>query len=191
MMQVFPLNLVDLSDPSVRAVVEASVENIRSLGPAWWVGFSFAWIADLEARLGDGESAAMHLRQLTDCLYSVNGFHLNGDYRKTGLTRYDYRPFTLESNMMMAESLQEMLLQCYDGVIRLFPAVPRDWLRDCSFDGFLAFGNVKVSAVAKDGAVCSAELYARADGEVCLENPKTHTVEAYQMKRGDRMVLSF
>ena len=185
MMQVFPLNLVDLSDPKNRKILQDSVNHILNLGSDWWVGFSFAWIADLEARLGDGESAALHLRQLTDCLYSVNGFHLNGDYRKTGLTKHTYRPFTLESNMMMAEALQEMLMQCYDGVIRLFPAVPQGWMQDCSFEGLLAFGNVKVSAVAKGGKVVSVELFARKEGTVKILNPITDQIETFLMKKGE------
>ena len=191
MMQVFPLNLVDMADPSLRKIVEDSVANLRKLGTDWWVGFSFAWMADLESRLGNGENAAQYLRQMADNLYSPNGFHLNGDYRRRGLTRYTYRPFTLESNMMLAEALQEMLMQCHDGVIRLFPAVPASWLEDCSFDGFLAFGNVKVSAVAKGGKVVSVDLLARKDGTVCLQNPITGQVDRFEMKQGETRSFTY
>lgn len=190
LMQAYPLDLIDWADEGQRELVSRSVSNLVELGSSYWVGFSFAWLADLCGRLGDGDTAAKYLRLLTDHLYSVNGFHLNGDYRKSGLTRFDYRPFTLESNMMMAEALQEMLMQCYDGVIRVFPAVPAEWLQDCSFDGFLAFGNVKVSAVAKDGAVASVQLYARKDGSVRILNPFTQLVETHDLSAGQTVTLT-
>lgn len=190
MMQAFPLDLVDWSDAGQRAVVETSVDRLKELGPDWWVGFSFTWMADLDARLGNGESAAKYLRLLTDHLYSPNGFHLNADQTGADLTRYHYRPFTLETNMMLAESIQEMLMQCYDGVIRIFPAVPAEWLTDCSFDGLLAYGNVKVSAVARDGAIRSVTLTARRDGDVTLLNPFTGRPETYAMTQGETKTLT-
>lgn len=190
LMQAFPLDLVDWSDPADRALVETSVAHLEDLGPDWWVGFSFTWIADLFARLGKGEDAVKYLELLVKHLYSPNGFHLNGDQLRSGLTRYTYRPFTLETNMMFAEAVQEMLMQCHDGVIRVFPAVPAEWLQDCSFDGLLAYGNVKVSAVAKDGAIRSVTLTARRDGDVTLLNPFTGCPETYAMKQGETKTVT-
>lgn len=189
LMQAYPLDLIDWADPTQRDLVTRSVENLIDLGPSYWVGFSFTWLADLCGRLGDGKTAAKYLRLLTDHLYSVNGFHLNGDYRCSGLTKMSYRPFTLETNMMFAESVQEMLMQCYDGVIRVFPAVPEEWLQNCSFEGFLAFGNVKVSASARDGAPQKVTLTARRNGPARIFNPFTQTVETYPLSAGESVTL--
>ncbi len=185
LMQAFPLDIVDWADPKDRALVETSVNHLKDLGPEWWVGFSFTWMADLDARLGNGESAVKQLKLLVRHLYSPNGFHLNGDQLKSGLTRHHYRPFTLETNMMFAESVQEMLMQCYDGVIRVFPAVPEQWMEDCSFDGLLAYGNVKVSASAQGGRVQSVTLYARNGGSVRFLNPFTGKEETYEMTKDE------
>lgn len=190
LMQVYPLDLVDYSDENIQKIVQASVNRVKELKTTWWVGFSFAWIADLETRLKNGASAAYYLNLLVKHLYSPNGFHLNGDQLKSGLTNFTYRPFTLETNMMFAEAIQEMLMQCYDDVIRVFPAVPEEWMQDCSFNGFLAFGNVKVSAVAKNGAVESVTLFARRDGDVKVLNPFTNQIQILPMKKGETKILS-
>ena len=81
-----------------------------------------------------------------------------------------------------------MLMQCYDGVIRIFPAVPEAWLQNCSFDGLLAYGNVKVSAAAKNGKVKRVELCSRKDGEVKILNPFSGHVESYGLQCGERVI---
>lgn len=167
-----------------------SVQTLCDYGSDYWVGFSFCWLADLYGRLGDGEKAALRLRQFTDCLCSQNGFHLNGDFKAVGLTKYRYRPFTLESNMMLAEALQEMLLQCHDGVIRIFPAVPGEWLSDCAFDGLLAYGNIKVSARAENGRTVRVTLHARRDAAVRILNPFTGEIDSFPLRRGETRVLT-
>lgn len=190
LMCAFPMNDWDLSDPEKREILKQSVQTLCDYGSDYWVGFSFCWLADLYGRLGDGEKAALRLRQFTDCLCSQNGFHLNGDFKAVGLTKYRYRPFTLESNMMLAEALQEMLLQCHDGVIRIFPAVPEEWLSDCAFDGLLAYGNIKVSARAENGRTVRVTLHARRDAAVRLLNPFTGEIDSFPLRRGETRVLT-
>ena len=54
---------------------------------------------------------------------------MNGDQTKSGLSRFTYRPFTLEGNFGYARGIQEMLLS-YDPATnsyRLFPALPKAW----------------------------------------------------------------
>ena len=114
---------------------------------------------------------------------SVNGFHLNGDYKNRGYSSFHYRPFTLEANMYAADALQEMLLQTQEGRIRLFPAVPQEWKKKgLAFTGFRAVGGIIVSAGMESGRIGFLELTADREQEV--------VVEASCLKEGMRVRLS-
>ncbi len=95
------------------------------------------------ARLGLAEEAAAYLYD----------FGLFQHLKPNGIFAFDI-PLTDEqrqtrwgmpdSNYAMTAAVSEMLLQSYDGVIRLAPACPRDW--DAHFSGFLAVGAFEVEA---------------------------------------------
>jgi len=74
------------------------------------------------------------------------------------------RPFTLEGNFAFAAAVQEMLLQSYDGVLRVFPAVPTDW-KDVSFENLRAEGAVLVSARMEQGRVVRISMTADKTGQ--------------------------
>ena len=65
--------------------------------------------------------------------------------------------------------ISEMLMQSYNGIIRLFPAW-NDQL-DASFEGFSAEGGISVSAVRKAGKVVNVKLTASKDIDFKLLNP--------------------
>ena len=147
-MSIYPLELLnyDRSERD-RKIIDKTIENLEVLGSGFWVGFSFPWMAQFYACQGNGEGAAYQLKLFWESFCSQNGFNLNGDYKKHGLSYYHYRPFTLEANMAAADAVQEMLLQTRDGIIRLFPAVPKNWFESCiSFDKLRAPGGILVSA---------------------------------------------
>ncbi|WP_313637189.1 hypothetical protein [Paenibacillus sp.] len=128
-------------------------------------------MAALYTRQGNGEAARYHLQQFWEHTCSPNGFHLNGDYKSTGLTQFHYRPFTLEGNMAAADALQEMLLQTNLGIIRLFPAIPSSWQKNgAEFQRFRGEMGVLVSAKIFAGKVEYVELQAESTGICHLEN---------------------
>ena len=57
----------------------------------------------------------------------------------------------------MAESLHDLLLQSFGGVIRIFPAVPDGW-KDASFYNLRTEGAFLVSAQRKDGNFRFAQI---------------------------------
>ena len=115
----------------------------------WWCGYSYSWAGCFEARLGDGDRAYNYLKDFARAFVSRNGFHLNGDQLKCGLSQFLYRPFTLEGNFGYARAIQEMLLS-YDPVTdtyRLFPAVPKAWDgKEISFTNLRIPGGHRISA---------------------------------------------
>jgi alpha-L-fucosidase 2 len=172
MMSIHPLNLLEFCfGKEGQKIMDATIADIEKLGTGLWVGFSFAWMAEFYARQGNGEGSAYQLKIFWECFCSKNGFNLNGDYKKRGLSALHYRPFTLEANMCAADALQEMLLQTYDGIIHVFPAIPQEWLNDeVSFSGFRGEGGIIISSQLKNGSVCFICLKSEVSGKFYVRN---------------------
>ncbi len=113
----------------------------------YWTGYTYEWLANMKARVADGNGALRNLHIFMNAFCSPNSFHLNGDQTDNGYSQYTYRPFTLEGNFACAAAIQEMLLQSHTGTIKVFPALPT-FLEKCFFpesagDGsFSGFGFV-------------------------------------------------
>ncbi|MFQ9872320.1 MAG: hypothetical protein ACLRVT_04690 [Oscillospiraceae bacterium] len=89
-----------------------------------------------------------------------------------GLSKYHYRPFTLEANMAAADALQEMLLGTQRDLLEFFPAIPKQWREgEVSFEQFRGPNGVLVSASMCGGAVNSITLSACHDGCYRLRSP--------------------
>jgi alpha-L-fucosidase 2 len=135
------------------------------------------------ARLGLAEKAKRHL-------YDYGIFqHL----KPNGIFAFDC-PVTDEhreliwgmpdSNHAMTAVVSEMLIQSYDGIIRLCPATPDDW--DAEFQGFLTVGAFEVDASIRRGRVASLSLLSL-KGNLCrLANPWPG--QAIQIRSGAKPV---
>ena len=168
---VYPLGLYQWEKGQKdRQVIQGALNELERLGTDYWTGYSFAWLASLAARGKNGEKAEKALEIFSRAFCSINSFHLNGDQTKSGYSKFTYRPFTLEGNMAAAAGLQEMLIQSYGGVIRVFPAIPKSW-QDVGFYQLRAEGAFLISAVKKSGEVRKVEIYSEIGGELVVENP--------------------
>lgn len=175
-MAIHPLGVLSMNATPDRAIAQATVDALDAHGPDYWTGYSYAWLANLKARLGDGEGAARALRAFAHAFCGPNTFHLNGDQTRSGYSRMTYRPFTLEGNFAAAGGLLEMLLQSHDGEISVFPAIPADW-RDVSFSRLRARGNVEVSARIEGGELKYVELSSPISQTVRLRLPGRAPIE--------------
>jgi hypothetical protein len=124
----------------------------------------------MKARAKDGDGAAKDLSIFTKAFCSVNSFHLNGDQTKSGYSKYQYRPFTLEGNFAFAAGLQEMLLQSYAGFIEIMPAVPAGWA-DISFDNLRAEGAFLISVKKTGGQVDEVKIVSEKGGNTKIKLP--------------------
>ena len=172
-MAIHPLGLLDVHhSPEEKDIIDATLSRLHANGPDWWCGYSYSWLANMEARAGHGEEAAEALKVFADCFVLRNSFHANGDQTRSGKSRFTYRPFTLEGNFAYAAGLQEMLLQSQSGVIEVFPAVTKDW-KDIRFEKLRAMGAFLVSAEMKDGEVTSVTVYSEKGGKLRIISPIT------------------
>lgn len=162
-MPIYPLRQLDCDCEEERKVINATIQNLEILGSGWWVGFSFTWMSALYAMQRNGEGAAYQLKLFWENICSPNSFHLNGDYKRRGISVFHYRPFTLEANMSAADSLQEMLLKTHNHVIEPFFAVPQSWKENgAAFSTFRGEDGMLISAElipAWKQNECSADLY--------------------------------
>ncbi|WP_186758109.1 glycosyl hydrolase family 95 catalytic domain-containing protein [Echinicola salinicaeni] len=171
LMAIHPLSLINWSDgDEAQKTIKNTIENLKTTGSSAWVGYSFSWLGNLQARMLDGESAAKTLRIFATSFCLPNSFHVNGDQSGKGYSNFTYRPFTLEGNFAFAAGLQEMLIQSHEDFIRLFPAIPNDW-ETASFNGFLAQGGFEISADKTSHDEIKAVIAAPKGGNLKIINP--------------------
>jgi alpha-L-fucosidase 2 len=156
-MAIHPLGLLSIhgSDQD-RTIINATLDQIEEKGTQNWVGYTFAWFSAMCARAGRSEQAFDYLEKFLNFV-GPNGFHLNGDQSGTGLSKFTYRPFTLEGNFMAMDAIHQMLLNSDGGVIRVFPAVSNRW-QDVEFRNLRIERDVLVSARRYKGRTIQVRL---------------------------------
>lgn len=168
-MAIHPLRLTPYEGEKNRRIIDATILDLERLGTGYWVGFSFAWMAELYAIQRNGNGATHQLETFWRSYCLPNGFHANGDFKGWGTSTFHYRAFTLEGNFCAADALQEMLLQSEHNILHLFPAIPEEWEGETvSFRQFRAEKGLLVSAVLKQGKVISLSLKPAETGDVFL-----------------------
>lgn len=170
-MAIHPLGLIKWEDGAkAQSIIKNSIHLLDSVGPDYWCGYSYSWLANMKARAKDGVGAAKDLKTFATAFCSINSFHLNGDQTKSGLSKFTYRPFTLEGNFAFAAGLQEMLLQSYAGFIEIMPAVPSEW-KDVSFENLRTEGAFLVSVNREEGNVKEVKIVSEKGGKTKLKLP--------------------
>lgn len=186
-MAIHPLGLINWSDGAKsQKIIQSTVDRMEKVGPDWWCGYSYSWFGNIKARMKDGEGAAKYLRTFAECFCLPNTFHVNGDQTKSGKSKFEYRPFTLEGNFAFAAGIQEMLLQSYDGVVTVFPAIPSEW-KDVSFTKLRAIGAFLVSAEMKNGKLIHLEVFSEKGQKLRIAFP--NGIKEYDTKPGETLII--
>ncbi len=131
----YPLHIVDTDAPETAKLVDKSVRHWHSL-KGGLQGYSFSGGASLYATLGWGNDAYEMLNGLKRFICP------NTLYKETFPV--------IETPMSGAASIHDMLLQSWNGLVNVFPAVPDAW-GDVSIHNLRAEGAFLVSAERKDG----------------------------------------
>lgn len=185
-----PFGLTDVSQGNGYIdLILRSIKNVEMLGTDWWTGYTYAWLANMKARVFEGDEAVRNLHIFIKAFCSPNSFHLNGDQLKAGYSQFTYRPFTLEGNFACAAAIQEMLLQSHTGVIKVFPALSTKW-KDASFRHLRAMGAFLVSATYTRGRVASITVESEAGGLLKLNNPFIDGITERKMKPGETIIFT-
>ena len=171
LMPIHPLGIIDYSQgKESQEIIKTSLKTLIKEGTSQWTGYSFSWLANIQARMFDGEGAAESLRIFADNFCSINSFHVNGEQHNRGYSNFKYRPFTLEGNFAFAAGIQEMLIQSHTGIIEVFPAIPNNW-ENLSFNNLRTEGAFLVSAIIRNGKVQKIEIISEKGGTFKMRNP--------------------
>jgi alpha-L-fucosidase 2 len=133
------------SHPELFEACRIAVEKRLVIGLNQQTGWSLAHMANIYARLGDGNRALECLELLSRSCLGDNLFAYHNDWRKQGITLNNVKaPFQIDANFGWTAAVQEMLLFSDKGRIKLLPALPKRWARG-SFHHFRCRGGLTVS----------------------------------------------
>jgi len=167
---VFPGNEVTAANnPTLFEAFRKAVELRMVVGLDEQTGWSLAHMANIHARLGDGESAHQCLELLARACVGVNGYTYCNDHRRSGITLDliwgESAPFQIDANMGWTAAILEMVLQSQPGNLSLIPALPRAWSRG-SLTGLRARGQITVD-LKWDTEACRIEVTLCSDIDQC------------------------
>ncbi|MBD3184275.1 glycoside hydrolase family 95 protein [Candidatus Poribacteria bacterium] len=142
---IFPgLEVTEETNPEIYEACKIAVEKRLVIGLTSQSGWSTAHMANIYARLGDGNRALECLEILSKSSTGPNLFTYHNDWRNMGLSLYSKNPpFQIDANFGMAAAIIEMLVFSKPGIIKLLPAVPDKW-NSGSIKGVACRGGVLV-----------------------------------------------
>ena len=149
------------NNPKLFAAIKTAVYKRLNIGLTEQTGWSFAHMANIYARLGEGDSLLNVLGLITRFCMNDNLFTFHNDNRNMGATlTYLYakrRPFQIDANMGFTSAIYEMLLYTDGNKINVFPALPSR-LKQGFIKGLRAMGGTKID-IAWDESSCDITIY--------------------------------
>ncbi|MCE5185931.1 MAG: glycoside hydrolase family 88 protein [Planctomycetaceae bacterium] len=154
MFMVYPFYEYTYDDAAQGELIDRSLAHWLSYSEAFR-GYSWLAAASMQAMKGQGNKALESILKSLDhekFPAQPNTFYIEGSP-------------VIETPLLAARSLQDMILTSYGDTIRVFPAVPTDW-KDAAFHNMRAEGAFLVSAVRQDGQTAFIRIESLA-GEPC------------------------
>lgn len=179
LMMIYPFYDVNWDQRENRGLIEKSIAHWQSK-KQWLQGYSFTGAASMYAMMGRGDSALASLDVLLNKYIKPN-------------TLYAESGPVIETPLAAMASIQELCLQYWNGILRVFPAVPSRW-KDVSFSHFLADGGHLISARRQNGATVAVEIKSQYGGSLKLKldivNPSVQILGKGQYtKEADGLIL--
>ncbi|MFW2479375.1 MAG: glycosyl hydrolase family 95 catalytic domain-containing protein [Lentimonas sp.] len=147
---LFPGNeITEESSPELYEAARVAIEKRLRIGLKSQTGWSLAHMANVYARLGDGDKALEALDILSRSCLSKNFFTYHNDWRNMGVTLPvtwgRTAPFQMDANFGITAAITEMLCGSTSNMLRVLPALPTEWSQG-EFNNVLTRVGVKTSA---------------------------------------------
>lgn len=173
---IYPCGCVGLG--SDKKMLKIARNTFRAKEKYCWLdGNAVSSFFPMAARLGkDGKTIIKRLKELNRKIMLPNML-------------YDFGAGCLENCSIFANTLNEMVMQSHEGVIRLFPSWDRS--RDCRFEKLRADGAFLVSSEIESGEIKRVKLVSEAGQTLKMENPYSLakiTVDGKSFTEKDRMI---
>lgn len=163
---IFPGSNWDPAGESKEAHAVLKALDLRGKGGTGW---SLAWKIALRARFGQGDLALEHLATLLRPALppDLHGHERGGVYPNL---LDACPPFQIDGNFGASAAIALMLVQSRDSVIRLLPALPREW-QTGSVSGLRLPGGLTVDIHWSGGTIRGARFLAKEAGIWTVESP--------------------
>ncbi len=198
LLALYPYSQINIYDTPELAEASRKTIEMRLATPDWEdTEWSRANMVCFYARLLDAETACNSLYTLLNSLTRENLMSVSPE----GIAMAPYDIFILDGNTAGGAAIGEMLVQGYDGKLRLLPALPAEW-NEGEVKGICARGGLTIDMKWDDGVISSALIHASHDTnfELLLPdnanyklkiNGTSHFGERNQiaLKKGDRLTI--
>jgi alpha-L-fucosidase 2 len=151
---IYPFYEYTYDDPQQGALIDKSLKHWLSYSEAYR-GYSWLAAASMTAMKGDGDTAVEYIFKSLD----------HERYPALPNTLYLESSPVIETPLLAARSIQDLILTSYHDVIRVFPAAPSAW-SNMAFHNLRTDGAFLVSAKRQDGVTQFVRLESLA-GEPC------------------------
>lgn len=155
LMMIYPFYLVNWDQVDDRELITRSVAHWQSKVGALQ-GYSFSGAVSMYAMMGNGDDAERSLQTLLRKYVKPN-------------TLYAESGPVIETPLAAMSSIQEICLQYWNGIVRVFPAVPTSWT-NVSFENFLTDGAFLISASYTESSTASIIVESQHTGNVIIKN---------------------
>lgn len=175
---VFPgIEVTRESNPGLFEAFEIAIRKRLEIGISSQTGWSLAHMANVYARMNEGDQALECLSLIARACVMNNFFTTHNDWRESGIgCSFPEAPYQIDANFGWTAAVQEMLIFSRPGHISILPALPEKWQKG-SVKGLLARGGVSVS-IHWDLSNASAEvelLSLKKDQNIKLYSPSLNS----------------
>lgn len=169
-LMIYPFYEYTHDDASQGAQVDRTLAHWLS-DPSAFRGYSWLAAASMKAMNGEGDKALEFILKSFD--------HPRFPTRPN--TMYIESGPVIETPLLAARTIQDLILTSYNGIIRIFPGVPTSW-GDASFHSMRAEGAFLVSAKRVQGKTSFVRVESLA-GEPCrIKSGLSDKVKAYGLR---------